>query len=272
MKDPEKRREFQEKLSQRITEIKADMKNREIANVLYKREIILAEEITITIPEGYTIKDIGRYLESENIVTYDEFLEASLKDYDFRFLDGIDRENHLEGYLFPDTYKIFKESTPEQIIYKMLSKFDQIYKDSLYEKAQKKGMTVDEIVTVASIIEKEIRVEAEREFASAVIYNRLKQNIALGMCSTVLYAQDKRIEHLLDEDLKIQSPYNTYIHAGLPVGPIGNPGYASIEAALNPAKSNFLYFVVDNEEVGSHFFTDQYDEFLAAKAKYNQKY
>lgn len=231
-------------------------------------------EISITIKEGYTLSDIGEYLESLELVTYDEFMDtANNYKFDYSFLPNTENTtNNLEGYLFPDTYRIYKNATSEEIINKMLEKFELVYNQEIITMMNDTDKSLNEIITIASIIEKEVKVPAERTQASSVIYNRLEQNINLGMCSSILYILDKRKEHLTDADLKIESPYNTYANAGLPIGPISNPGISCISAAIYPEDTNLLYFVIDDEEEGSHYFTNNYDEFLAAKEKYNQKY
>ncbi|MFV0502883.1 MAG: endolytic transglycosylase MltG [Lachnospirales bacterium] len=231
-------------------------------------------ETTITIKEGFTLKDIARYLESEGVVPYEEFIEAANSGYyDYPFLDLIrDKENYLEGYLFPDTYRVYTTATAEAIINRMLSRFNEVFTDEMKSKADALGKSVDEIVTMASIIEEEISVPEERFHASDVIYNRLNSNMELGMCSTVLYVLDKRKDNLTNEDIATESPYNTYINPGLPVGPISNPGLACLEAALNPTGTDYLYFVINDEDAGSHLFTNSYDEFLKAKEEYGQKY
>ncbi len=249
------------------------MDSNELVKAL-RHDTSIAQDIKITIKEGYTTKDIGMLLESKELVTCDEFLKACNEiELDYKFLQDVPtRENRLEGYLFPDTYMIAPGTSADKIIYKLLNRFEEIYKWEYQQRAKELGLTTDQVITVASIIEKEISRAEERALASAVIYNRLKKNEALGMCSTILYALDKRKDRLLDEDLKVESPYNTYINPGLPVGPIANAGEACIIAALYPSADDYLYFVVKDEETGEHFFTKSYDEFLNAKAEYKQKF
>lgn len=231
------------------------------------------EDIVIVIKEGFTLKDIGEYLESEEILPAEDFLKACGERYDYDFLLSVpDRDNRLEGYLFPDTYFISPDSDAEDIINKMLMRFEEIYTQEYTDRATELGLTMDEVVTIASIIEKEIRVDEERSLAAQVIYNRLDIDMNLQMCSTILYVLEKRKDRLLDDDLNVESPYNTYIYTGLPIGPISNPGKACIEAALYPEEGDYLYFVVRDESTGEHFFTGDYDRFVQAKAEYNQKY
>jgi len=240
---------------------------------IIKTGVKVEDEIKITIPEGYTAKQIGDYLEANNICTSEDFLSAmNTGTFDYEFLAELpERENRLEGYLFPDTYFLFKSATPEDIINKMLSRFETVYNEIKDDVASSK-YSLDEIITIASIIESEIRVSSERELASAVIYNRLNIDMRLQMCSTVLYAMGKPKSSLLLEDLEIESPYNTYKYSGLPEGPISNPGEASILSAVSPADVDYLYFVLKSEDTGEHFFTNNYDSFLNAKAEYKQQY
>ncbi|MFV0439963.1 MAG: endolytic transglycosylase MltG [Lachnospirales bacterium] len=254
--------------------LNANMSTNEIMNELYKDNDDLAEEVTITITEGMTLTGIADYLEELEIVDADEFIEiANTGTFDFAFLTDVpERENRLEGYLFPDTYRIYANSTSEQIINKMLVRFEEIYYSSYDELATQKGLTVDQVVTMASIVESEVVIATERNTVSDVIYNRLEANMPLQMCSTVQYALGKRRDVITYEDLEVDSPYNTYKYSGLPIGPISNPGEASIKAVLEPSGSDYLYFVLKDETTGEHFFTSNYDEFLQAKEEYGQIY
>lgn len=253
--------------------VNAAMDSNELVAALRSR-VNYSQDVRVTILEGYTTKDIGALLEAGELMPAEEFIEAcDATDFYYTFLNDLpERENRLEGYLFPDTYLFAAESDPEDIAVKLLDRFEEIFKWEYYERAYELGLSLDEVVVIASIIEKEIRVPEERALASAVIYNRLKRGEPLGMCSTILYALDKRKDRLLDEDLQIESPYNTYINAGLPIGPICNPGEACIIAALYPADVDYLWFVVKDEETGEHFFTNDYNEFLNAKELYQQRF
>lgn len=252
--------------------LNTEMDAGDIVNTLRKKNYY-STDIVITIKEGFTVKNIGELLESKGLFTADAFIEAcNNSEFDFEFLKDIpERENRLEGYLFPDTYYIAENSSPETVIRKLLTRFDEIY--SKYKPyAEQKGITMDEAIIIASIIEKEVRIDEERPKVSQVIYNRLEQEINLQMCSTILYALDKRKDKLYENDLNVESPYNTYKNSGLPKGPISNPGEACIKAAVNPSEGNFLYFVIKDEDTGAHVFTADYNEFLSAKELYNQKF
>jgi UPF0755 protein len=226
----------------------------------------------ITIPEGFSIRDIGVYLEGRDFMTAEEFIEAC-NEFDgyFWFLQDVpNRPNRLEGYLFPNTYFITQNPTPNEIIYKMLEGFEDMFSFEYRRRAEEMEMTVDEIVIIASMIEREVRVPAERPLVSQVIYNRLNINMPLQIDATVLFALDKRKDRLLYEDLDYDSPYNTYVYAGLPLGPIGNPGASCIHAALYPEDGTYFYYVVSNPETGEHHFSRTYEEHLRAVALYRQ--
>jgi len=254
------------------------MKTNEIMDILQRMpEFAATNDVRVTIPEGYNIRQMAELLESKEFFSAEDFLEACKStSYNYDFLAPIkDRENYLEGYLFPSTYFLTDEPTPEEVITKMLNAFDNVFSFSRRQRAAELGYSVDDIVKIASIIEREIRAPEERELGSAVIHNRLDLGMRLEMDATVMYILDKSKDRLLTSDLQIQSPYNTYINAGLPIGPISNPGEASIEAALYPASAPYLYYVVvleDGKETGKHFFTDSYDKFLQAKAEYSKKF
>jgi uncharacterized YceG family protein len=151
-----------------------------------------------------------------------------------------------------------------QLIGAQLAAFAQKTASLPWEKAEELGVTPYEIVIIASLIEKEVNIPEERSLVAAVIYNRLEQDMTLGIDATVRYALDKWTEKLTSEDLDIDSPYNTRVVKGLPPTPIASPGVAALEAALEPADVDYLYYVLEDTE-GNHFFTDSYEEFLAAK-------
>ncbi len=229
---------------------------------------------TFVIPEGYTMEQIADKLSSEGFCTKDEFKDAvNNVAYGYTFIEQIpDRDSKLQGYLFPDTYEFYTDSTAQEIVSRMLAKFDEVFTQEYYERAEDLGYSVDEIITIASIIEREVRVKEERTLVSSVIYNRLKDNINLCMCSTVMYMLDKDRERLLYSDLEIDSPYNTYKNPGLPIGPIANPGQHSIYAALYPEDTDYRYFVLKDSATGEHEFNTTLEAHNAAKNKYKQDF
>ncbi|ATW23977.1 endolytic transglycosylase MltG [Candidatus Formimonas warabiya] len=222
---------------------------------------------SFTIPEGYNIEQIADLLAEKGIADRDRFLHvADQGSFPYDYLPPPGTEHRLEGFLFPDTYKIVKGWSEEQIIEMMLKRFDQVFTPEWSKQAEKSKMTMQEVVTLASIIEREAKVPADRPVISSVFHNRLKQGMYLESCATVQYALGEVKEVLLYEDLKVDSPYNTYLHAGLPPGPIASPGEASLKAALYPAETNYYYFVAKQD--GSHYFSKTLAEHNEAKRKY----
>lgn len=240
----------------------------------------------VLIPEGFTCHQIFTRLEEKGICKASELesyaANGDLGDY--WFLEGVDRGDKycLEGYLFPATYDFYENSTPKQVLTKMLDAFDANYSqemqdqlavlnERLSEMMRKNGCTEDyiaanqmnmhQVVTVASLIEKEMASEEESQTIASVIYNRLTQDEAheryLNIDATIFYALDERKEALTAADLQIDSPYNTYTHTGLVPGPIASPGLACLKAALDPADTEYYYYVLD-PNAGSHIFNKTY--------------
>ncbi len=234
-----------------------------------------AEAIFI-VPEGFTINQMAERLDKNGIVGKDEFLKATASnsfDKKFNFLKNAQSgENHLEGYLFPLTYDFPKNSTPDQIIDSMLLETSKYFTKSNEEKAKKLGYNLNEIIIIASLIEREAGVDEDRAKVASVIYNRLKADMPLQFCSTVQYAMSLKglpyKEDLSIEDTKIDSPYNTYINKGLPKGPICSPGEKSIKAALNPENTDYIYFVLSDSLDGTSKFSKDASEFKKNKEAY----
>lgn len=221
----------------------------------------------VTIPEGYNVRQIAVRLEELGIIQeQEEFLQAAFSS-DFNSMLGIAGES-VEGYLFPDTYLFPKGLTPDEVIKTMGGKFKRVYTPDFSLRAAELGMTDREIVTLASIIEKETGLPEERRLISAVFHNRLKRGIALASDPTVIYGIKDFDGNLRKRDLEQRTPYNTYLIQGLPPGPIANPGKASIEAALYPATVKYLYFVSRND--GSHHFSATLREHNAAVRRYQR--
>ncbi len=226
------------------------------------------ETTTITIPEGYTVAQIKQLLLDEHVCTEDA-LDEELNNYAFRhdFLQSElpAEEGWLEGYLFPDTYEIYKgNSTVRNTINTMLNNFDDKYDEEIQAGAEALDRTMHEIVTVASLIEREARVDEERATIAGVIYNRLNNASSfpyLQIDASVLYGLGRVSGTLSEEDLNSSSPYNLYLHEGLPPGPICNPGYASLYAAAYPEEHNYYYYVAMPD--GTHLFANSYEEHQA---------
>ena len=220
--------------------------------------------VDVTIPEGFTMLDIFRRLEENKVASFDAFMSAAA-DYNFKydFLDssGYGGATRLEGYLYPDTYQFYVNMEPSSAINKLLNNFYYKYNADMISQTEKMGLSIKDVITVASIIEKEAKLEDDRAYVASVIYNRLVAGMSLGMDSTILYLYQDHEGEPTAEMLADNSPYNTHINSGLPPTPICNPGMASITAALNPAESNFYYFYADYDTGKLNFFTS-YDEFV----------
>lgn len=223
--------------------------------------------VRFTIPEGFELRQIADRLAADGLVDKDKFYAAVQKaDFKYEFIKALpDRENKLEGYLFPDTYEVYKNSSEQVILDRMLNRFDKVFTEKYRKRAEELNMSVDDVVILASIIEREAKLDSERKTISAVFHNRLKKNIRLQSCATVQYLLKEQKEVLTYKDLEVKSPYNTYMYEGLPKGPIASPGAKSIEAALYPEKVDYLYFVANKD--GSHVFTKTYKEHLNAQNK-----
>ncbi|MCC8169537.1 MAG: endolytic transglycosylase MltG [Oscillospiraceae bacterium] len=225
------------------------------------------ETTKVVIPEGYEVKQIAEKLCEEGLVTWDEFYDAlNPEDYDYRFLQDLpERENKMEGYLFPATYEIPAGMSAHDIIDLMLAAFDNQFKDEYYEQAALFGMTVDQVITMASIVERETDSDSERAKVAGVFYNRRNAGMKFQSCATVQYILGERKPVLSIADTQIDSPYNTYLYADFPIGPICNPGIECIEAALYPEATDAYYFVLGKN--GEHIFSTTYEEHLAAIAE-----
>lgn len=221
-------------------------------------------QIPVTIPEGFSIREIATELDDQNLMTAQAFL-AAVADPAVRTDEGIDAPS-LEGYLFPSTYYVSRRTKPAELVRRMVRQFQESTRSLDWSLAEGHHLSRHEIVTLASIIEKETSRDEERPLIASVFYNRLTRRMPLQSDPTVIYALDDFDGNLRRVDLEIRSPYNTYRVAGLPPGPIANPGLASLEAALHPAATAYLYFVSKND--GTHFFSSTLAEHEKAVARY----
>lgn len=248
-------------------QLSQSMSVEEIVQVIASGQIY-TERVKVVIPEGYEVRQIIDKLEEAGLIDRAVFEDELVNgEFDYPFIAGIDRSTRLEGYLFPATYQFAKDITEHQIINQMLSAFDKAFDQSYYEKAKAMNMSVEEVVTLASIIEREAMVAEERPIVSSVFHNRLVKPMRLQSCATVQYILGERKEVLSIKDTQIDSPYNTYRNDGLPPAPIASPGKAALEAALNPAQTDYLYFVTTNNGDGSHYFSRTLEEHNAAIKK-----
>lgn len=213
----------------------------------------------ITFPEGLTYQQMAALFESKGVGSAKDFIDAAKNG---ALVSAADPDaGDLEGYLFPDTYKLPRHATAEQLVARMVAGFRKTLTPELIDKARARGLTIRQLVTLASIIEKETGNSGERALVAAVYSNRLKIGMGLQCDPTVIYALERAGRYtgnLTREDLQYDSPYNTYRYAGLPPGPIASPGRASLEAAVSPADAPYLYFVSKND--GSHAFATTLDE------------
>lgn len=227
------------------------------------------EKIKFTIPEGYNTRQVAELLERQGLVDKERFYhEISAGKFPYEFIEKLpEGQRRLEGYLFPDTYHIGSNTPERAIIDMMLKRFDVQLKNMDYlNKVQKHGLTLHKAVTMASLIEREAKVDSERPLIAGVIYNRLRLGMPLQIDATVEYALGSHRSKIYYKDLEIDSPYNTYKIKGLPPGPIASPGEASLLAVVNPARTDYLYYVAKSD--GSHAFARTLSEHNANKAKY----
>ena len=250
-----------------VYSLKPSMTMEEIMHELWHGRM---STVMLTIPEGWRVEQIAAALEEAQVVSAEEFMQAvHLWRDDYEFLQDRPAESAvtMEGFLFPDTYQLPLHAEPSQVLDIMLQNWDRRVSPELREKAQERGLTLYEVVTMASIIEREAAIPEERPVIAGVYYNRLEQGILLQADPTVQYAmgydaesgswwEDITQEHYSS----VESPYNTYLHLGLPPGPICNPGLAAIEAALEPEDNNYLFFIHVGD--GHHVFAETYEEHL----------
>lgn len=229
-------------------------------------DILIQERFTrnwVTIPEGWTMARIAERLHERGIADKDEFLRLCHQPERFRDLDmPLPEGLHLEGYLFAGTYRLPPGTGAEAAIRAMLSATRQRIYLPYKEAMAQRGLTLHELLTIASMIEKEVLHDDERPRVASVIYNRLKRKMPLQIDATVLYGMGYWKERVLYKDLRYPSPYNTYLHRGLPPGPIASPGLASVRAALNPEPTDYLFYVAQAD--GYHRFSRTYEEHLQA--------
>lgn len=227
----------------------------------------LKNAVTVTVPEGFSLERIIERLVEAGLSTKTELLDAVKKDYNYSFLKSVPDDDgvkyRLQGFLFPATYQFTKDMTATEIIDMMLKEFEEnvsglgISNDKLYK-----------TLTIASLVEREAKVDTERETIAGVIYNRLEKDMRLQIDASVVYAISDgmyNVERVLYRDLEVVSPYNTYVNTGLPVGPICSPGIKAIKAAANPERHNYFYYRVDSaKNDGSHIFTKNFEEHVNA--------
>lgn len=226
------------------------------------------EDIAVTIPEGFTIRQIADAVESHKIVMDGAALQKIATGPTDAFSAPFPLpKKSLEGYLFPETYRFLPNSAPTKVVQSILDTFDKEFYSRHAGDIRKSGRSLHEIVTIASLVEREAIGPEDRARIAGVIENRLKRKMRLEIDATLDYAKGRHLTRVLYKDLKDESPYNTYRHAGLPPGPIASPGLASLEAALRPEKHQYLYYVA--MPGGPHVFARTMAEHLRNVARRN---
>ncbi len=265
-----KESEYRGRLQPGTFTLNTGMNTMEMIEILCYVEPVKTVLSTLTIPEGYSIEQIAAKCESEGICSAEDFIaEIESGRHTVPFSDQIPEEDgrkyDLQGFLFPATYDIFEDTTAASLVDAMIAKFEEVYTGEYQARAAELGYSDYEVLIMASIVEREAKLADERPVIAGVIYNRLEIDMPLQMCPTVLYPLTEGrydVTEVTYADLEIESPYNTYKYPGLPVGPICNPGQASLEAVLYPDDNNYLYYHTSDAGDGSHIFTETYEEHL----------
>lgn len=247
---------------------------REIIKILTSGDIISREKF-VRIIEGWNNKIVGDYLEKNNLADSKKFaalVGSRIGEWNFDFgkpdfLNDAPVSADLEGYLFPDTYRIFENASAEEIIFKMLDNFGRKISSGMALEIRRQKKSIHEIITMASVIEKEVRSQEDMKIVSGIFWNRIKNGQALESCATLAYILGLNKAQYSVEDTKIDSPYNTYKYRGLPPGPIANPGLNAIMAAIYPEYTNYNYFLSD-PATGKTIYGKTFNEHNLNKYKY----
>lgn len=268
----------QSKLQAGEYSLNSSMNITEIANKIISGDTI---KILITIPEGWNLRDIAWNFENKGMFQAEElfeligFIDYSVntdlpepKDFssDYEFLKDKPKNVNLEGYLFPDTYETVPGAGLESIVRKMLDNFDKKLTQDLREKIKEQGRTVFEIITMASLLEKEVKDFEEKKIVAGILWKRMENKIGLHVDATISYITGKKTVKISKQETEIDSPYNTYKYRGLPLGPICNPGLESIMAAIHPADSDYWYYLSTPE--GETIFNQTLEEHNIDKAEH----
>jgi UPF0755 protein len=242
----------------------SSMSPREVLQMLCRGEVVLHK---VTIPEGFTLKQIATLLEKSGVASAQEILAESRK---VGLIEAFGFEgDSLEGYLFPDTYYLARGLPPEEILKAMVQRFHSVYGPGLKARQAEKGWSLHEVVTMASVVEKETSSRKEMPLIASVLVNRLRIGMPLQCDPTVIYGIEDFDGNLTREHLLTPNPYNTYVNKGLPPGPICNPGLDALKAVLYPADTAYLYFVSKND--GTHLFSPTLREHNRAVEKYQKR-
>jgi UPF0755 protein len=242
-------------------------RNLDMVQILNSLQTAIPEEIFITIPEGYTIKKTAAMLDQGKVIKGSEYSsQAVTGQYNYDFLKDLPAGTSLEGFLFPDTYLLPRTATAKQLITQQLEAFKKRWTDTRKAQAAQRRLNAQQVVNIASMIEREALFDEDRPLVASVIYNRLQAGWALDIDATVLYAKGVWQSSVTTDDRKINSPYNTYLHTGLPPGPIANPGIKAIDAALQPAQTGYFFYLSDKQ--GHNHYAKNNDEFAKLLKQY----
>lgn len=230
---------------------------------------VATSPVTVTFPEGLRREQIASILAAKTHLSASEYLAQTAVGGEGEVMSGERTPRSLEGFLFPATYQFTGTTSVSAFVNEQLTAFRDYTLGVSYRYAASRGLSPYDVLIIASMIEREVAVPSERVLVSAVIYNRLRVRMTLGIDSTVQYALGSWVPNLTEQDLQIDSPYNTLLFHGLPPGPICNPGLASIEAAAHPAHVAYLYYVNRNDGTNGLYFADTLAQFNADVAKSN---
>ncbi|MBT9140109.1 MAG: Endolytic murein transglycosylase [Dehalococcoidia bacterium] len=219
--------------------------------------------VTVTIPEGFLLEQIAQRLAQEGLVDHEEFMLLATETVPILGRVEAGQRYALEGYLFPDTYEFSETVTPLEILTRMQSRLEEVLTPAMRERAKELGLDIHQLITLASLVEREVQSPQESPLVAAVIHNRLALGMPLQICASVIYALGEHRDRLLYADLKVESPFNTYRHVGLPPGPIAAPGKRAIMAVLYPADVDYLFYVLKEDGSGTHYFGSDYAEHQA---------
>lgn len=249
-------------------ELSPGLSKEAIIGVLNRGETMKEAGVRLTVPEGFTLKQIAEKLQQLGVDG--QAFRAAAQQFQGpggSVSAGIPNDpnikERLEGYLFPATYEWKKDATVQEMISTMVGELDkrlQELPDGWQQAMAERGLSFHQMLTLASLIEREVSVDEERALVSGVIHNRLKQNKQLEIDATVQYLFEKQKERLFEKDLRIESPYNTYLNRGLPPGPIASPSLASIRAAIYPAETKYLFYVTKKDGSRTHLFAETFEQ------------
>lgn len=241
-----------------VFELQRNMRTGDALNVLINGHSVA---VRVTVPEGLNVRQVAKLFAEQGLVDEQEFLAEARSFAPYDYIEAVPEADYrIEGFLFPDTYDFANDVTPRDIMKRMADEFDSRLTQDMRRQAEERQLSIYELVTLASLVEKEARYPEDRPVIAQVFFKRLAINMPLQTDTTLQYLREEVKEDLSIEDTKVVSPYNTYLHYGLPPGPIASPGMASVEAVLKPADTDYLYFVADRD--GHNHYGYTYDEHL----------